>query len=156
MTRRWRKRYCAALPSMPASAAEWNCWKPRPSSMAGIRVASSPLGKKPRSAGSTSSRPSRSGGNRRLQYRLKIDRRDHRHMVGRTQPASRIFEDRMLRDAIAQRAAHPDMVQPTAAVGRLPVARAIAPPGIDLLVMRHEGSRHVVPLEGLFRRGEKL
>src|SRR5258706_14847823 len=62
----------------------------------------------------------------------------------------------MFRDAIAQRTGDPDMVQPSSAVRSLPISRAIAPPGIDFLVMRHEAPRHVVPFERLFRSPKKF
>ena len=96
-----------------------------------------------------SSKPIRSG-------KLERNRRHHRHVVGRTQPAARFFQNRVAGDTIAQGARDPDVVEPAAAVGSLPIARAIAPPGIDFLVMRHERPRHIVPVEGIQRRREQF
>ena len=39
------------------------------------------------------------------------------------------------------------MVQASAAIGGFPILGAIAPPGIDLFIVRHEQPRHVLPVE---------
>src|SRR5262245_2817831 len=136
MTRRRWKRFYGASPNMRASAAVPRCWKPRLLSMAGIRVALNQPGTKRRNAGRASSRRTSSGNS----TTSKRDGRDHRHMVRRARPAAYALQDRVLGDAVAKRAADPNVIKPAAAVGSLPVLRAIAPPRIDLFLCRYDAA----------------
>src|SRR5215469_12971633 len=72
-------------------------------------------------------------------------------MVGCALPAARLFDDRLRAHRALEHAAHPDVVEPAAAIRRFPIECTVAPPGIDLLIMRHEFARDVGPLERSLR-----
>src|SRR5512146_402243 len=55
----------------------------------------------------------------------ECDRRHHRYVVRRSQPTSRFLHDGVAGHGILQWLSHPDMVEPTAAVGLFPIARAV-------------------------------
>src|SRR5439155_4337450 len=62
----------------------------------------------------------------------------HRDVVGSLLPAAAVLEDLRPRQGADQWLRHPDMVEPPAAVARRPVARSVAPPGVEPLLGRHE------------------
>src|SRR5262249_21725008 len=70
-----------------------------------------------------------------------FERRHHRHVVGRLPPVARVDVDAMTTDSARQGRRGEDMVEPPAAVGGAPVVVAVAPPGIELAVVRHEAAR---------------
>ena len=73
---------------------------------------------------------------------------NHRHMVGRLRPAARFAQDFDAATARRDVGRRPDMVKPAAAVGRSPIAGAIAPPGIELLVGGNMFAHDVDPVAG--------
>src|SRR5829696_3206146 len=57
-----------------------------------------------------------------------LERRHHRHMVGRLLPVARADVDAMTPDGARQGRRSQDMIEPPAAVGGAPVVVAVAPP----------------------------
>ena len=67
---------------------------------------------------------------------------------GRGQPRA-CAHDLGALQAVGEVRRHPDVVEPAAAVAGLPVGGAIAPPGVDLLVHRHEVADGIDPAADL-------
>src|ERR1700735_381963 len=68
---------------------------------------------------------------------------DYRHMVRRLLPTTHRPQDLIAGKARHQIRGHPDMVEAAAAVARLPILGAIAPPGIKLLLRRDEAAHGI-------------
>src|SRR5690349_6896154 len=77
-------------------------------------------------------------------------------MVRRLFPAARLFGYFDLADLTRQRRRRPDMVEPAALVRGLPIGRAIAPPGVELLRFRRKMPHRVEPVPDLLHGGELL
>ena len=74
---------------------------------------------------------------------------DHRDVVRRLLPAAHVAADAGLLQVLLQVGRDPDVVEAAAAVVAGPVGRAVAPPGEQLLILRHEVAHGVDP----FARG---
>ncbi len=74
---------------------------------------------------------------------------------GRSQPrASRVIRKSLTPSL--QRARHPDVIEPSAAIGQRPVGGAVAPPRIDLFRQRDAFARDVDPFAVGLRRQQLL
>src|SRR5262245_34936727 len=85
-----------------------------------------------------------------------FDLRRHRDMVRGPLPAARSLRDVDARDAVAELRRDPDVIETAAAIGGLPVGRAVAPPGVELGGLRGERPHRVDPAAGPLERGELL
>jgi hypothetical protein len=73
--------------------------------------------------------------------------RQHRYVVGRFFPTARLANNGVARYRAFQRPADPDVIKSAAAVRGFPITGAVAPPGVDFLLRRHEGPSDVLPVE---------
>src|SRR3546814_15892115 len=78
--------------------------------------------------------------------RSKSELRDQRNMVGRPFPAARRLDDAVRARVLAKVGGRPHMVEPAAAVRRLPILCAIAPPGVEWLRRGDEVAAEVDPV----------
>src|ERR1043166_1934882 len=68
---------------------------------------------------------------------LNFELRDHRYMIGGAFPPADRFQNGVRFCGAVQSRAGPDVIEPPSAIRCFPIARAIAPPRIELLLVRH-------------------
>src|SRR5260221_8422087 len=73
-------------------------------------------------------------------------------MVGGLLPAPHLTQDLGALQAWLQSRGGPNVIEAAAAIILLPIRRAIAPPGKDLLRLRHEMPDRILPMAGLLHR----
>src|SRR3546814_12192102 len=81
---------------------------------------------------------------------------DERDVVRWLLPASRRAVDTVRLGGARDLRAGPDVIQPTPAIRRLPVARTIAPPGEKLFGGGNELATKVYPVVALAQRGQQV
>ena len=79
---------------------------------------------------------------------------DHRYVVRRALPAAGLAQDLRAGQARRELLREPDVVEPAAAVGFLPVRGAVAPPGVDALGLGLERADRVDPAARLLHMAE--
>ena len=75
-------------------------------------------------------------------------------MVRRLAPSAYVLVHNMRFGFVFKVGGHPHMVQPTSAVGRLPILRAVTPPGVELLRRINKMASDIDPVTGILDRGE--
>src|SRR5215213_2365360 len=75
-------------------------------------------------------------------------------MVRGPAPAARLAQNLDAQTARSKAGGRPDVVEPSSAIGGLPVARPIAPPRIELLVRGHVLPEEIDPASRLLRSDE--
>src|SRR6056297_988040 len=85
----------------------------------------------------------------------KVEMRENRRVIRRLLPSARIAQNTAAMGGGADVAAGPDMVQPAALVGGVPVTRAVRPPAVKL-TLGNVGPGHVMPSARLHRVAQML
>src|SRR5262249_3203508 len=87
---------------------------------------------------------------------LELQRRRYRHGDGRSRPTAQVLHHLYVGEPIGEGWRNPDMIEPAAFVGSLPVSRAVAPPRVKLGRLRNEHAHGVDPAALLLCRDELL
>src|SRR5690606_8445264 len=106
------------------------------------------------------SRPSRAAGRRSPWLRLAPSSEGKfgydGHMIGRARPAPDRLDHAMAHRLLRDIGGHPHMVEPPPPIRRGPIARAIAPPGIEPLGCRKEFPPDIDPIVRRLQPGQNL
>jgi hypothetical protein len=87
---------------------------------------------------------------------ISLEYRGHRHVIRRSRGAAQMLHHLQISEPVGERRRDPDVIEPAALVGSLPIGRAVAPPGVELGRFGDQHAHGIEPAAVLLRADELL